>query len=105
MSERDLWLSPAAHHGPSSSRARPHRLWRPGKTVAGTIPVGLTVDRNRNIAGAALHGIALIGVFYTLNTIALIVASANVPVAASSPWMLLALFAGWGTWGLARAPR
>jgi lipopolysaccharide export system permease protein len=68
------------------------------------IPIGLAVERSRSLAVAALHGVAVVGVFYGVLTTTAIVAASGVAVAVLSPWLLLALFGGYGAWRFARAP-
>jgi lipopolysaccharide export system permease protein len=68
------------------------------------IPIGIGVDRHRNIAVAALHGITVVGIFYTLKTVTSILAAGGMTSAVISHWMLITLFAGFGAWRLARTP-
>jgi LPS export ABC transporter permease LptG len=68
------------------------------------IPLGLAVERSRSLATAAVQGIVLLGAFYTLQTAAAVVAAGGIPAAVPAPWVLLALFAAWGTWRFARVP-
>lgn len=68
------------------------------------IPLGLAVERSRSLATAAVRGIGILGVFYTLQTTAAIVASGGVAAAVPVPWILLAAFSIWGIWRFARVP-
>jgi lipopolysaccharide export system permease protein len=68
------------------------------------IPLALAVEHSRSLATAAVRGIALIGVFYTLQTVAAIVASEGVTAAIPGPWILLVAFGVWGSWRFARVP-
>jgi LPS export ABC transporter permease LptG len=68
------------------------------------VPLGLAVERSRSLATAAIQGIAVLGAFYTLQTAAAVVASGGVAAAIPAPWILLALFAIWGTWRFFRVP-
>jgi lipopolysaccharide export LptBFGC system permease protein LptF len=68
------------------------------------IPLALAVEQSRSLATAAVRGIALIGVFYTLQTVAAIVASEGVAAAITGPWILLVAFGVWGSWRFARVP-
>jgi lipopolysaccharide export system permease protein len=68
------------------------------------IPIGLAVEQSRSLAVAALHGVAIVGIFYGVLTTTAIMAASGVAAAIPSPWILLALFGGYGAWRLARAP-
>jgi lipopolysaccharide export system permease protein len=67
------------------------------------VPLGLAVERSRSLAGAAVKGIALIAVFYTLQTSAVLVATGGIAAAVPGPWVVLAGFSVYGTWQYARA--
>jgi lipopolysaccharide export LptBFGC system permease protein LptF len=67
------------------------------------VPLGLAVERSRSLAGAAVKGIALIAVFYTLQTSAVLVATGGIAAAVPGPWVVLAAFSVYGTWQYARA--
>lgn len=69
--------------------------------VLGT-PLGVSVERSRSIAVAALQGIALLGGYYALQTTASVVGSGGVAGAALAPWGVLGLFAAFGAWRFAR---
>jgi LPS export ABC transporter permease LptG len=69
------------------------------------IPLALSVERSRSIATAALFGITLLAVFYTVRTTANIFASSGYPPAALSPWLILIAFGSYGAWQLFRVPR
>jgi lipopolysaccharide export system permease protein len=66
-------------------------------------PLGLAVERSRSLAGAAVKGIALIAVFYTLQTSAVLFATGGIAAAVLGPWFVLAAFGLYGTWQYARA--
>ena len=68
------------------------------------IPIGLAVEQSRSLAVAALHGVAIVGVFYGALTTTAIMAASGFAAAIPSPWILLGLFGGYGAWRLARAP-
>lgn len=68
------------------------------------IPIGLAVEQSRSLAVAALHGVAVVGVFYGALTTTAIMAASGVAAAIPSPWILLGLFGGYGAWRLARTP-
>jgi lipopolysaccharide export system permease protein len=83
------------------------RLAEPASVLLFTllgIPIGLAVERSRSLAVAALQGIALIGVFYGLQTVLGVFANGGVEAAIPGPWILLALFGGFGAWRFARVP-
>ena len=69
------------------------------------IPLGLAVERTRSLAVCALQGIAIVGVFYTLRTLAAMFAAGGIGPPVAGPWILLAAFASLGTWRFARLPR
>jgi lipopolysaccharide export system permease protein len=66
------------------------------------IPVGLAVERSRSLAAAAVQGIAILAVFYTLQTSGAIVASGGVAAAVLVPWLVLLAFGSYGAWRFAR---
>jgi lipopolysaccharide export system permease protein len=66
-------------------------------------PLGLAVERTRSLAAAAVKGIALIAVFYTLQTSAVLFATGGVAAAVLGPWFVLGAFSLYGTWQYARA--
>ena len=68
------------------------------------IPLGMAVERSRSLATAAVQGVALICVFYTLQTAAAMGAAGGVEAAVPAPWILLGGFATWGAWRFARVP-
>jgi lipopolysaccharide export LptBFGC system permease protein LptF len=69
------------------------------------IPLGLAVERSRSLEVGALHGLAVIGAFTGIQTIASVLASGGWAGAAFGPWIGLALLTGYGAWQLVRAPR
>ena len=68
------------------------------------IPLGLAVEQSRSLAVAGIQGIALLGLFYAVKTVASMLASSGVAAAVPGPWFVLASFAGFAAWRLARAP-
>ena len=68
------------------------------------IPIGLAVERTQSLAVAALQGIVLVGIFYGLQTIVGVFGRSSIEIAAPGPWLLLALFGGFGAWRFARVP-
>ena len=68
------------------------------------VPVGLAVERSRSLAVAALHGIALVAVYYGLQSTAQVLAAGGVASAVSAPWLLLIGFGCFGAWRLLRVP-
>jgi hypothetical protein len=68
------------------------------------IPIGLAVEQSRSLAVAALQGVAIVAIFYGVLTTTAIMAAGGIAAAILSPWILLALFGGYGAWRLARAP-
>ena len=69
------------------------------------IPLALSVERSRSIATAALLGITLLAVFYTVRTTANMFVGTGYPPAALSPWLILIAFGSYGAWQLFRVPR
>lgn len=68
------------------------------------MPLGLAVERTKSLPTAAVKSVGILALYYTLQTSSSIVASGGVDLAIHMPWVLLAGFAGWGTWRLARVP-
>ncbi len=68
------------------------------------IPVGLAVERSRSLATAAIQGIAVVAVFYTLMTSGALIASGGVASATFAPWVVLGVFGAYGVWRFARIP-
>ena len=68
------------------------------------IPIGLEVERSRNIAVATIQGIVIVGVFYGLQATMLLLAIEGIAAAILSPWILLVIFSGYGSWRYARIP-
>lgn len=70
------------------------------------IPVGLSVERTRNVAVSALLGISVVGAFYAVWHVSTLVGRSGFAFAAPSPWLVLVGFAGGGAWWLLRrSPR
>ncbi len=68
-------------------------------------PLGMSVERSRSLAVAALQGVALLGLYYGLQTTATVLGSGGVPRAASAPWWVLGAFSAFALLRLARSGR
>lgn len=68
------------------------------------LPIGLAVERSRSLANAAVKGVAILGLYYGLQTTSSVVASGGVAAAIHMPWILVTGFTAWGAWRLARVP-
>lgn len=66
------------------------------------IPIGLTVERSRSLAAAAVQGIGVLGIFYTFQTVGSLTASNGWGLAVYFPWFVLAGFAAFGAWRFSR---
>ena len=93
---------------PIDARGRLHRRLMDPLTVTLfawlALPLGFGVERSKSLAVSGLIGIAWICVYYSLRTAVSLLASAGVAPAAFGPWLLLAAFASFGAWRLARVP-
>jgi lipopolysaccharide export LptBFGC system permease protein LptF len=69
------------------------------------MPIGLSVERTRNIAVSALVGITLVAVFHSVWHVATLLPKSGFAVAAVGPWLVLTAFAGLGALLFWRAPR
>ncbi len=69
------------------------------------IPLGLAVEQTRSVGSAALQGIAVMGVYYTVRSVASAYAGSGLFLATTAPWLLLTAFGGYGAWRCARVPR
>ena len=69
------------------------------------IPLGLSVERHRSLATAAVVGIAILGAFYTTRTAATMLSAAALTPATQTPWFVIAGFGGFAAFRLARIPR
>jgi len=69
------------------------------------IPIGLSVERTRNIAVSALVGITLVAVFHSAWHVAALLPKSGFAVAAVGPWLVLTAFAGLGVLLFFRTPR
>ena len=69
------------------------------------MPIGLSVERTRNIAVSALIGIALVAVFHSVWHVATLLPKSGFAIAAVGPWLVLTTFAGLGTLLFLRTPR
>jgi LPS export ABC transporter permease LptG len=65
-------------------------------------PLGFAVERARSLGAAAIQGVGLLGGYYALQTSASVIGSAGFAAAALAPWFVLAAFAVFGAWRLAR---
>lgn len=68
------------------------------------MPLGLAVERSRSLPTAAIQGVVLLAVFYTLKTTGAIAAAGGVAAAVPVPWIVLLLFGSFGAWRFARLP-
>jgi lipopolysaccharide export system permease protein len=93
----------------SRQRARLHeRLAAPLSVLVFALvasPVGIAVDRNRNMAAPALSGIALIALFYAGWQVSVLLGESAFAFAAAGPWLTLVAFSLLGLALLARSPR
>lgn len=89
-----------------AARGRLHRRLADPLTVTLfswlALPLGFGVERSKSLAVSGLLGIAWVCVYYTLRTAAATLAAAGVALAANAPWLLLAVFGGFGAWRLSR---
>ncbi len=69
------------------------------------VPLGFAVGQSRSLAASSLSGIIILATYYTARTAAEILAGRGVVWAAVSPWLILAVFTGYGVWQLHRVPR
>ena len=69
------------------------------------LPIGLSVERTRNIAVSTLVGIAMVAVFHAVWHVATLLPKSGFAAAVAGPWLVLAAFAGVGTLLFLRAPR
>jgi lipopolysaccharide export system permease protein len=66
------------------------------------IPIGLSVERSRSLAAAAVYGVVMLGAFYTLQTVGNLIAGSGSKLAIPFPWFVLALFTSFGLWRFAK---
>lgn len=66
------------------------------------IPVGLSVERSRSLAAAAVRGVVLLGTFYTLQVFGGLAANSGSALAVPFPWIMLGLFTVFGAWRFAK---
>ena len=69
------------------------------------VPLGFSVGQSRSLAAPTLSGIVILATYYTARTAAEILAGKGLAWAAVSPWVILAVFTGYGVWQLHRVPR
>jgi lipopolysaccharide export system permease protein len=110
LCELGEYIGARAQAGQASSRQREAlhtRLANPWSVVAFAllaIPLGLSVERRRGLAAAAVLGISLLGVFYTARAAAAIFAAGGFAAAVYAPWLLLATLLIVGGIRFARPP-
>jgi len=68
------------------------------------LPIGLSVERTRNIAVSALVGIATVAIFHAVWHVATLLPGSGFAATAVAPWLVLVAFAGVGTLLFLRAP-
>ena len=68
------------------------------------LPVGLAVERTSSLATAAVQGVILLGIFYSLQGTAAVIGASGVAAAVPVPWIVLAAFGGFGLWRFIRMP-
>lgn len=69
------------------------------------IPLGLRVEATRSFASPAVQGVLTVGAFYLVRGTSTTLATEGALPVAAAPWCVVALFAAWGTFRLARIPR
>jgi len=82
------------------------RLANPWSVIAFAliaIPLGLSVERRRSLAAAAVIGVSILGVFFTARAAAAILAAGEFSGAVYGPWLVLAALLTFGGIQLARA--
>jgi len=69
------------------------------------LPLGFAVGPSRSLAASALSGIVLLATYYTARTAAELLAQKGFAWAVASPWLIFAVFSGYGVWQLRRVAR
>jgi lipopolysaccharide export system permease protein len=69
------------------------------------VPLGFAVGTSRSLAAAALSGIITLAAYYTARTAVELLSGKGFAWAVTGPWVILAVFSGYGIWQLRRAPR
>jgi len=69
------------------------------------VPLGLAVGPSRSLPAAALTGIATLAIYYTVRTTVEILGDKGFASVVAAPWVILAVFSGYGIWQLCRVPR
>jgi LPS export ABC transporter permease LptG len=69
------------------------------------IPLGLAVERRHSLPAAAVFGIAILGVYYTVRTTASMLVDDGLPASAFGPWFLIATLFAFGTLRFFRTPQ
>lgn len=113
LSLRDLREYIAARVAEGSAVQRPRTLLHERLTdplsvllfVALAVPLGLRVEETKSLAVPALQGVVLLILFFFARNFGSTLAAESVLPAAATPWTILALFAGYAGWRLARVPR
>jgi lipopolysaccharide export LptBFGC system permease protein LptF len=68
------------------------------------IPFGLSIERGRGAATAALGGIACVSLYHAIRSLGDAIAAGELLPVAAPPWLALAGFAAIGVWRFARIP-
>lgn len=68
-------------------------------------PLGFAVGPTRSLAASALFGTITLASYHTARTAAELLAGRSFAWAPAGPWLILAVFAGYGIWQLQRIPR
>jgi lipopolysaccharide export system permease protein len=68
-------------------------------------PLGFAVGQSRSFAAPTLSGIVILATYYTTRTAVEILAGKGFTWVAASPWVILAVFTGYGIWQLHRVAR
>ena len=105
-------LDPGARRGVESERRMQSelhaRLADPAAVLVFAllaVPFGLSIERGRSAASAALGGIACVGLYHAIRGVGVAIAAGGLLSAAATPWLVLACFAVVGVWRFARLPR
>lgn len=69
------------------------------------IPLGFRVEDWKSLAAPALQGLGLVALYLFTRNLGATLASQGVAPAFATPWIVLAVFLGLGTWQLLRVPR
>jgi lipopolysaccharide export system permease protein len=69
------------------------------------VPLGFAVGQSRSLAASALVGIIILAIYYTAHTTARLLAENGLAWAVAGPWLIFAIFSGYGVWQLRRVSR